>query len=106
MGSLRSLLCRQNFTETWREIVESEGGVDMPVQRHAVELGEHVDAANAGVETITYWDIDKPVLATKRHSRLGPFFCKREQSGAGSSTHDNGHRAVCWGDQGNIAHRD
>ena len=41
------LLRRQDLDETWREIVEFKGGVDMSVQGHAIKLGEHVDAANS-----------------------------------------------------------
>ena len=100
MRALGRLLRRENLDETWREIVELVARVDMPVQRHAIELGEHIDAPNAGVQTIANRDINQPVLATKRHGGLGPFFCQREESGAGSSTHNNGKGAVDWKNQG------
>jgi hypothetical protein len=47
LRSLGRLLRRKNFDETRSKIVELEAGVYMPVQRHAVELGEHIDAPDA-----------------------------------------------------------
>ena len=87
--SLGSLLRGENLHEAWCEIVELVAGIDMPVQRHAVELGEHVDAADAGVETIAYRNVDQPVLAAKRHRRLGAFLCQGEEPGAGASPHND-----------------
>ena len=49
MRALRGLLCGQNLNETRGKIVELVARVDMPVQRHAVELREHINAANAGI---------------------------------------------------------
>ena len=104
LRSLGSLLRRENLDETRCEIVELEAGVDMPVQRHAVELGEHIDAANAGVQTIAYRNIDQPVLATKRHGRLGAFLRQREEPGAGSSAHNDCQSTVSGKDQGKLTH--
>jgi hypothetical protein len=58
MRSRGRLLRGQNLPETWRDIVEFEGGVNMPVQRHAIKLGKHVDAANAGVQTVADGNIN------------------------------------------------
>jgi hypothetical protein len=49
MRSLRRLLCRQNLNETRGKIVKLVARIDVAVQRHAIELSEHIDAADAGV---------------------------------------------------------
>jgi hypothetical protein len=105
MRSRGRLLRGQNLHETWREIVEFEGGANMLVQRHAIKLGKHVDAANAGIQTVADGDINQPIFATKRYGGLGPFFCQREESGAGSAAHNNGKGAVDWKNQGWGAHK-
>ena len=79
MRSLGRLLSRQNLNEAWCEIVEFVSVIDMLVQRHAVELGEHVNRANVGVQAVADGDINERVLATKRHGGLGPFLGQGEE---------------------------
>ena len=102
MRSLGSLLRRQDLDEARREIVELVARVDMAVQRHAVELSEHVDAANARIEAIADRNINQPVLAAERHGRLRPFLCQREKPGAGSPSHDDGQSTIDREDQGKL----
>ena len=46
-GALGCLLGRKDLHEAVAEVVELVAGVDVPVQRGAVELGQHIDAADA-----------------------------------------------------------
>ena len=48
----RRLLRRENLHEAAREMVELVCAVDVPVERDAVELREHVDAAQARVQAV------------------------------------------------------
>ena len=43
----------------------------MPMQRHAVELGQHIDRAQPGIQTIADGDINDAIFASERHSRFG-----------------------------------
>ena len=104
LRSLGSLLRGEDLHEARCEIVELETGIDMPVQRHAVELGEHVDAANAGVETIAYRNVDQPVLAAKRHRRLGAFLRQGKEPGAGAAPHNYCQSAISGKNQGKLTH--
>ena len=106
MGASGCLLGSQNLYEAWREVVELEGRGDVLMQRHAIELREHVNAANPGIQAVANRDIDKAVFTTERDGRLRSLFRQREESGAGSSSHDDGQSALD-GDSGrNVAHRD
>jgi hypothetical protein len=49
MRPLRRLLRRQNLNETRGKIVKLVARIDVAVQRHAIELSEHIDAADAGI---------------------------------------------------------
>ena len=89
-GAGRRLLRGQNFDEAARaEDVELVRPADVLVQRHAVELREHVDAADAGVETIADRDVDEAVFAPERHGRLGAVFGQRVKPLARSAAHDD-----------------
>lgn len=48
----------------------------MPVKRHAVELSEQIDRADAAVNAVTDRDINQPVLACDRDCGLGAILCK------------------------------
>ena len=71
-----------------------------------VELREHVNAANPGIQAVADRDIDEAVFATKRHGRLRSLFRQREKSAAGSSSHDDGQSVLGGGSGRNVAHRD
>ena len=106
MGARGCLLGGQDFHKAWREVVELEGRGDVLVQRHAVELCEHVNAANPGVQAVANRDIDETVFTTQRDGWLRSLFRQREESGAGSSTHDDGQGGLD-GDSGcNVAHKE
>src|SRR5260370_36765628 len=47
--AFRRLLGRKNLNEVIREIIELVAGVDVPVQRSAVELGQYIDMPKSAV---------------------------------------------------------
>src|ERR1035438_5835216 len=50
-------------------------------QRLAAELGQHVHRVDARVDEIAQDEIDDPVLASKRNSRLGALLGERPEPG-------------------------
>ena len=74
------------------------------MQRGAVELCQHIDAANAGVQAITDGNIDESVLAADRNSRFGAILGQWKEPGSCSSSHDDGECAGSRGDDLFIGH--
>ena len=68
------LLRGEDIDKAAREIVELVARLDVAMQRHAVELRQHIDRAQAGVEAIADRDIDQPIFPAQRHGRLGAVF--------------------------------
>ncbi len=66
----RRLLRRKNIDETAREIVELVARLDMSMQRHAVELRQHVNRAQPRVEAIADRDIDDAIFSAEGHRRF------------------------------------
>ena len=88
--SLGSLLGRQDLDKAGGEVVELVAGVDMTVERCAVELRQHVDAPDSGVQAVADGHVHKAVLAPDRHRRFCAVLGQGEETGAGSSSHDDG----------------
>ena len=65
------LLGREDVHEAAREHVEPVGLRDVPVQALAVELGEDVDAVDAGVQAVADRHVDQAEAAAHRHRGLG-----------------------------------
>ena len=78
-GVVRRLLGREDLDEALAEEVHSIGLPDVAVERGRIELRHHEDAADVCVEAIADGDVDQPVLAADRHSRLGPVLRQRKQ---------------------------
>jgi hypothetical protein len=68
--------------------------LNVPMQRHAVELGQHIDRAQPGIQTIANGDIDNAIFATERYGRFGAVFRQWEQTGAGATAHNYGKRSL------------
>ena len=88
------LLRGEHLHEALREHVEPVGLRDVAVERRGVELGQHEDALEAGVQAVADRDVDQPVLARERHGRLRAHVRQREQArsrgrrrGSGSTRH-------------------
>ena len=71
VGVLGRLLGRDDVDERLREVVEPVGLADVPVERRRIELRQHEDPADAGVQAVADGDVDEPVFAADRHGRLG-----------------------------------
>ena len=90
----------ENVHKAAREIVELVAVLNVPMQRHAVELGQHIDRAQPGIQTIADGDIDNAIFATERYGRFGAVLRQWEQTGAGAAAHNDGKRSLgCAGRQ-------
>ena len=58
----------------------------------------------AFLSMMAFWMLQLRPIPTEWHGGLSPFLGKGEESGAGSSPHDNCQHAVSWKGQGNLAH--
>jgi hypothetical protein len=88
------LLSGENVYKAAREIVELVAVLDMPMQRHAVELGQHIDRAQPRIQTIADGDIDNAIFATERYGRFGAILRQREQTAASATAHNDGERSL------------
>ena len=61
----RRLLRGQDIDKAAREIVELVTRLDVAMQRHAVELGQHVDRPQSRVQAIADRNIDKAIFSPK-----------------------------------------
>ena len=66
-------------TNPSREEVQPVGLRDVPVERRRVELRQHEDAPDVGVQAVADRDVDQPVLAADRHRRLRALLRQRKQ---------------------------
>ena len=88
------LLRGENFHEAaGAENIEFVGRVDVPVQRGGVELGQHIDVADAGVEAVADGDIDQPVFAAERDGGFGAVLGQGEEPFARAAAHDDSEGA-------------
>ena len=83
-----SLLCGEDLNIASRERVEAIGAADVTVERHRVELGEHVHPFHARVDRVRNRDVDQPVLARDRHRRLAALQRQRREARAASAAED------------------
>ncbi len=89
-----SLLRGKDLDKAGAEIVEFVAGVDVPVQRCAVELGQDVDPPDAGIQTIADRDVPQPVFAPEGNRRLRALPGQGKQPCARPAAHDDGQHPV------------
>jgi hypothetical protein len=85
------LLRRQDAHVAAVELVEDVGALHVLVQRHAVELRQHVDAPDAAVDAVADGNVHQPVLARQRHRRLAPVARQGLQPLAFSTAQNHAH---------------
>ena len=68
--------------------VQPIGLRDVAVERRRVELRQHEDALQPGVQAVADRDVDQPVLPADRHGRLRAHVGEREEPGAASAAED------------------
>ena len=88
-GVGKGLFRRENFHEAAGEMVELVGLRNVPVQRGGIELGQQVNAAQAGVDAVGNGDVHQPVFAGERHGGFGAFLGEREKARALAAAHDD-----------------
>ena len=59
-----------------------------------VELRQHIDRAQSGVEAIADRNIDQAIFSAERHRRLRAILGQRKQPRPGAATHDDGERLL------------
>ena len=94
------LLRGEDLDEGARELIEIVRRIDVLVQRGGIELREHVDAAQPGIDAIGDRDIDEAIFARERHGRFRALLGQRKEAGARAAAHDDGQRII--GDGGRI----
>ena len=85
---LHRLLGGQDLDESAAERIELVRVVDVPVQADGVELGQHEDPVQPGVNAVGHGDVDQPIFAGDRHGRLAPRFGQRKQPRAATAAQD------------------
>ena len=88
------LLGGEHFDEAVREHVEPVGLRDVAVERRGVELRQHEDALEAGVQAVADRDVDQPVLAGERHRRLRAHVGQREEPRAAAAAENQGQHVI------------
>ena len=73
------LLGRQDLDESLAEEIHPVGLRDVPVERRRIELRQHEDPPDVGVQAVADRDVDQPVLAADRHRRLRSMLRERKQ---------------------------
>ncbi len=66
----------------------------MAVERVGVELGEHGDAVEPGVDGVAEGDVDEPVAAAEGHGRFRADLCERMEPCAPPAAEHNGAHPV------------
>src|SRR5437773_645974 len=86
---VRRLLGREDLDEPLAEDVQAIRLRDVSVERRRVELRQHEDATNVGMQTVTDGDVDQPVCAADRNGRLRPVLRERKEARALSAAQNN-----------------
>ena len=96
--ALGRLLGGQHLDEPVGEHVQVIGLGDVPVERRRVELRQHVDPLESGVQAVAQRNVDQPVLAADRDRRLRSQMRERKQPRAPAAPEDDGQDVVHRGD--------
>ena len=92
--ALLGLLGGQDRHEPIREDVELVGAADVLVQALGVELRQHENPADVGVQAVRDGDVDQAVLAGDGDGRLGPPVGEGEEPRAAASPEDDRQQIV------------
>jgi hypothetical protein len=99
------LLGGQDVHEAAREQVHPVRLGDVPVERGRVELRQHEDPADVGVEAVADRDIDQAVFAADRNRRLGTVLREREEPRALPASKNDGQNLVVRRHDPDMVHR-
>jgi len=84
------LLGREDLHEPARVLIYAIGVADVPVERGRVELRQHEDAPQVGVQAVADRHVDEPVLAADRDRRLGAQLGERMEARTLAAAEDEG----------------
>src|SRR5690242_10183776 len=85
------LLRGQDFNEATTELVEAVGAADVAMQAGRLKLRQYADRFDISVDIVKYGEVDKAILAGKRHGRLCAVDGERQQPSATSAPQDQCH---------------
>ena len=94
VGVVGRLLGGEHLDEAVGEEVQPVGLRDVAVERRRVELREHEDLLQPGVEAVADRDVDQPVLPADRHGRLRPHVRERVEPRPASAAEDERQHVV------------
>ena len=100
---VRCLLGGKDLDEPAGEPVQLVGVVDVAIERRGIELGEHEDAPDVGVQAPADRHVNEAVLAANRDRRLRPCCGERKQARSLAATEDDGKRVTEHGDRLTVA---
>ena len=70
----------RDFDKPLTEEIHPVGLADVPVERRRVELRQHEDATNVGVQAVADRDVDEAILPLDRNGRLRTQLSQREEA--------------------------
>src|SRR5437588_9851 len=77
LRTLRCLLGGQNIDEAAGKIIEFIAGLDVAMQRHAIELGQDINRTQPRIQAVADWDVDEAILAPQGHGWFCSIFSQR-----------------------------
>ena len=94
VGVVGRLLGGEHLDEAVGEEIEPVGLRDVAVERRRVELRQHEDLLQPGVQAVADRDVDQPVLAADRHRRLRPHVGERVEPRPASAAENQRQHVV------------
>src|SRR5262249_16815515 len=91
--------------ETRAEEIHSVRLRDVPVERCRVELREHEDAPDVGVQAIADRNVDQAVFAADRNCGFRPMLCERKEPRALTAAENQCENFVVHGARGKRKYR-
>ena len=92
--AVRRLLGRDDVDEPVRERIHAIGLRDVMVERRRVELRQHEDAPQVGVQAVADRHVDQAVLAADRHRRLRALLRERKEARSLAAAEDDREHVV------------
>ncbi len=85
---LHRLLGGKDLDKSAAKRIEFVRVVDVAVQADGIELGQHENSIQSGVNAIGYGDVDQPIFSRDRNGRFTPRFRQRKQPRAATAAQD------------------
>ena len=98
------LFGRENVDEALAERVHPKGLRNMTIERRGIELRQHENAADVGVQAVADRDVDEAVAAADRHGRLRAMQRQRKEARALPAAQNDREDFVVHGHKNHAKH--